>query len=551
MRVKGIRPLIANGGDIVIVHSASGLKVFFTKAQKLIRPSVCLNGHGICSIQRNLFFRLNALDRIVQRHGQARGWDSSLVNGGIAITQHRFCILQSVDIAAVEAVASIRIVFVVGQCAGLKLCLPIAVMRQIFQPGERVAAKAADLQLVADGVQSAGFIGKGIAQFRRSLCAVRAGPCPARAQDNIFLTVAEIVYLTCCAAAGRGGICQLTVRIVAALRPFRHERAGGIHIGQAGAHSRNAGGLIRCQETGGIGVLNLEHGRVDAHAHKAACNTLRALFQRQVAVRVAVGHKQLTVYPAHKTAYGHHACGSGSGKAVLNLRAAARFNSADQSAGIAALQPLLVPVRVGPHMAVAAAEVDLTVLQRQRSVHAPHQRAYRAGSSRFTCHIRAGKPNILQQQHFPGGNRLNEPRIAGDVHRQVINHRVDPRRAAGLRAFELLQITVADRRKAEIAVKRFPLIVRVPGKINVPGLDRLGNILRQLRCLIQILKVPRIAQLRRISVLQIGKQTVGGHRTGALVHQRIVAGHSHGDLQIFARCQSMKAGLLRKAHSPL
>ena len=444
-----------------------------------------------------------------------------------------------------EAVGAVAVFFIVGQCAGLEIRLPVAVVGQTGEPGVGVGAQAHVVhEVVGHGV--ACLRGKGGAQDLYALCAVLAAPfgvideagagqiVPAGEQ------VIDSVYVSRVRAGSGGldgGVGQLHVGAQAdagTVTGLEAVAAGELAAGETGG---GAGAL----EAGGVAVGQGDIGGAVAGAYQAAGDAVIG-GGVQVAVRVGMVHSQSsTARIAHQAAGIADALNHGSREAAADGQRAVAVSC--QTARRAAAEPDVL-FGLGAEFVAGGTEIHLTVEDLGLAAETAGQAAGIAGGG----DVGAAKAQVFQR----AGEGGKKTAVAGGVHGQTVDDRVVDLAIHGGLALAVGQAAVGDGRERAGAVQAVPAVVGVfVDKLDILLLHGAGDAVGQAGGRVQILQVAGVGNNGGVAAANLGKQTVGGQRAGGRVHQTVLTRHLHGDGQVRAWGQIFvfEAGLLAEAHT--
>ena len=515
--------------------------------QEVIAPPVVgdlhrgIRGKHFCLLYRDARCRPGPIgDR--DRRGRL-----AVVNHAVAVAQHRFVVPQGRHVAAEEAIAcrrAVLIVLVVRQRAGLKLCLPVAVVRDPLQLRVRVVGQAHALhEVVGVGASAARHGGKcGAKSLRRGGA---AGAAPFCMRD--LLRSGDVM----CRVRRRRQI-ESVFRLFH--RPMRHGGRVRQFIGLqprgrtiAAVHSVNLSGRQarrdRCfLEAGGIAIQQIDRSCRHADLVPATADQSAGPSVRLIAVEVAVGIAALCRHSAvrlsDQAARRRRTPKDRGGKAAVDGDLRVPAHIADQTAGHIAGEPN-IPLRFCAQTVARRVQIDAAA----GNAHRTGQRAGKTADPSRAADLRAGERDVRQRA---AGKALKQARVAVRIHRQVRDHRTVRRAVHGIAAPVFTQRRVNNGAELLLAVDRRP--AARAGEVNVLLLHRAGDDRRQLGGLVQILQVAGAGDDRRIAAAQRMEQTIClfGHKSRAL-HQRVVAGDLNGDGQILPGRQHFQPFLLRKA----
>ena len=444
-----------------------------------------------------------------------------------------------------EAVGAVAVFFIVGQCAGLEIRLPVAVVGQTGEPGVGVGAQAHVVhEVVGHGV--ACLRGKGGAQDLYALCAVLAAPFSVidEAGGGQIVPAGEQVIDSVYVGGSRagsggldGGVGQLHVSAQAdagTVTGLEAVAAGELTAGETGG---GAGAL----EAGGVAVGQGDIGGAVAGAYQAAGDAVIG-GGIQVAVRVGMVRSQSSaVRIAHQAAGIADALNHGSREAAADGQRAVA--AACQTARRAAAEPDVL-FGLGAEFVAGGTEIHLTVEDLGLAAETAGQAAGIAGGS----DVGAAKAQVFQR----AGEGGKKTAVAGGVHGQTVNDRVVDLAVHGGLALAVGQAAVGDGRERAGAVQAVPAVVGVfVDKLDILLLHGAGDAVGQAGGRVQILQVAGVGNNGGVAAANLGKQTVGGQRAGGGVHQTVLARHLHGDGQVRAGGQIFvfEAGLLAEAHT--
>ena len=515
--------------------------------QEVIAPPVVgdlhrgIRGKHFCLLYRDARCRPGPIgDR--DRRGRL-----AVVNHAVAVAQHRFVVPQGRHVAAEEAIAcrrAVLIMLVVRQRAGLKLRLPVAVVRDPLQLRVRVVGQAHALhEVVGVGASAARHGGKcGAKSLRRGGA---AGAAPFCMRD--LLRSGDVM----CRVRRRRQI-ESVFRLFH--RPMRHGGRVRQFIGLqprgrtvAAVHSVNlSGGQARCDrcllETGCIAIQQIDRSCRHADLVPAAADQSAGPSVRLIAVEVAVGIAALCRHSAvrlsDQSARRRRTPKDRGGKAAVDGDLRVPAHIADQTAGHIAGEPN-IPLRFCAQTVARRVQIDAAA----GNAHRTGQRAGKTADPSRAADLRAGERDVRQRA---AGKALKQARVAVRIHRQVRDHRTVRRAVHDIAAPVFTQRRVNNGAELLLAVDRRP--AARAGEVNVLLLHRAGDDRRQLGGLVQILQVAGAGDDRRIAAAQRMEQAIClfGHKSCAL-HQRVVAGDLNGDGQILPGRQHFQPFLLRKA----
>ena len=470
-----------------------------------------------------------------------------IIDHAVAVAQHRFVVPQGRHVAAEEAIAcrrAVLIMLVVRQRAGLKLRLPVAVVRDPLQLRVRVVGQAHALhEVVGVGASAARHGGKcGAKSLRRGGA---AGAAPFCMRD--LLRSGDVM----CRVRRRRQI-ESVFRLFH--RPMRHGGRVRQFIGLqprgrtvAAVHSVNLSGRQarrdRCfLEAGGIAIQQIDRSCRHADLVPATADQSAGPSVRLIAVEVAVGIAALCRHSAvrlsDQAARRRRTPKDRGGKAAVDGDLRVPAHIADQAAGHIADEPN-IPLRFCAQTVARRVQIDAAA----GNAHRTGQRAGKTADPSPAADLRAGERDVRQRA---AGKALKQARVAVHIHRQMRDHRTVRRAVHGIAAPVFTQRRVNNGSELLLTVDRRP--AARAGEVNVLLLHRAGDDRRQLGGLVQILQVAGTGDDRRIAAAQRMEQAIClfGHKSRAL-HQRVVAGDLNGDGQILPGRQLFQPFLLRKA----
>ena len=517
--------------------------------QEVIAPPVVgdlhrgIRGKHFCLLYRDARCRPGPIgDR--DRRGRL-----AVVNHAVAVAQHRFVVPQGRHVAAEEAIAcrrAVLIMLVVRQRAGLKLRLPVAVVRDPLQLRVRVVGQAHALhEVVGVGASAARHGGKcGAKSLRRGGA---AGAAPFSVADTgrfgDMLCLRRPLFqikgprrrgLDLCIRLRRR-VGQSNVRI----ERNAHAVASRHSFDRSGGQARRD----RCfLETGGIAIQQIDRSCRHADLVLAAADQSAGPSVRLIAVEVAVGVAALRRHSAvrlsDQSARRRRTPKDRGGKAAVDGDLRVPAHIADQTAGHIAGEPN-IPLRFCAQTVARRVQIDAAA----GNAHRTGQRAGKTADPSRAADLRAGERDVRQRA---AGKALKQARVAVRIHRQMRDHRTVRRAVHGIAAPVFTQRRVNNGAELLLAVDRRP--AARAGEVNVLLLHRAGDDRRQLGGLVQILQVAGAGDDRRIAAAQRMEQAIClfGHKSRAL-HQRVVAGDLNGDGQILPGRQHFQPFLLRKA----
>ena len=344
-----------------------------------------------------------------------------------------------------KAVGAVAVFFIVGQCAGLEIRLPVAVVGQTGEPGIGVGAQTHVVhEIVGHGV--ACLRGKGGAQDLYALCAVLATPFSVidEAGAGQIVPAGEQVIDSVYVGGSRagsggldGGVGQLHVGAQAdagTVTGLEAVAAGELAAGETGG---GAGAL----EAGGVAVGQGDIGGAVAGAYQAAGDAVIG-GGIQVAVRVGMVHSQSSaVRIAHQAAGIADALNHGSREAAADGQRAVA--AACQTARRAAAEPDVL-FGLGAEFVAGGTEIHLTVENLGLAAETAGQAADIAGGS----DVGAAEAQVFQR----AGEGGKKTAVAGGVHGQTVNDRVVDLTVHGGLALAVGQAAVGDGRERAGAV---------------------------------------------------------------------------------------------------
>ena len=469
----------------------------------------------------------------------------AVVNHAVAVAQHRFVVPQGRHVAAEEAIAcrrAVLIALVVRQRAGLKLRLPVAVVRDPLQLRVRVVGQAHALhEVVGVGASAARHGGKcGAKSLRRGGA---AGAAPFSVADTgrfgDMLCLRRPLFqikgprrrgLDLCIRLRRR-VGQINVRI----ERNAHAVASRHSFDRSGGQARRDRCLL---EARGVAARQTDRARPDAPAKQTAGLSVRLIAVVEVAVGVAALRRHSAVRLSDQSARRRRTPKDRGGKAAVDGDLRVPAHIADQTAGHIADEPN-IPLRFCAQTVARRVQIDAAA----GNAHRTGQRAGKTADVPRSSDLRAGERDVRQRV---AGKALKQARVAVRIHRQVRDHRTVRRAVHGIAAPVFTQRRVNNGAELLLAVDRRP--AARAGEVNVLLLHRAGDDRRQLGGLVQILQVAGAGDDRRIAAAQRMEQTIClfGHKSRAL-HQRVVAGDLNGDGQILPGRQHFQPFLLRKA----
>ena len=512
--------------------------------QEVIAPPVVgdlhrgIRGKHFCLLYRDARCRPGPIgDR--DRRGRL-----AVVNHAVAVAQHRFVVPQGRHVAAEEAIAcrrAVLIMLVVRQRAGLKLRLPVAVVRDPLQLRVRVVGQAHALhEVVGVGASAARHGGKcGAKSLRRGGAAGaapfsvadigRPGDMLCRRRPLFQIKGPRRRGLDLCIRLRRR-VGQINVRI----ERNAHAVASRHSFDRSGGQARRDRCLL---EARGVAARQTDRARPDAPAKQTAGLSVR-LIAVEVAVGIAALRRHSAVRLSDQAARRRRTPKDRGGKAAVDGDLRVPAHIADQTAGHIAGEPN-IPLRFCAQTVARRVQIDAAA----GNAHRTGQRAGKTADPSRAADLRAGERDVRQRA---AGKALKQARVAVRIHRQVRDHRTVRRAVHGIAAPVFTQRRVNNRAELLLAVDRRP--AARAGEVNVLLLHRAGDDRRQLGGLVQILQVAGAGDDRRIAAAQRMEQTIClfGHKSRAL-HQRVVAGDLNGDGQILPGRQHFQPFLLRKA----
>ena len=468
----------------------------------------------------------------------------AVVNHAVAVAQHRFVVPQGRHVAAEEAIAcrrAVLIMLVVRQRAGLKLRLPVAVVRDPLQLRVRVVGQAHALhEVVGVGASAARHGGKcGAKSLRRGGAAGaapfsvadigRPGDMLCRRRPLFQIKGPRRRGLDLCIRLRRR-VGQINVRI----ERNAHTVASRHSFDRSGGQARRDRCLL---EARGVAARQTDRARPDAPAKQTAGLSVR-LIAVEVAVGIAALRRHSAVRLSDQAARRRRTPKDRGGKAAVDGDLRVPAHIADQTAGHIADEPN-IPLRFCAQTVARRVQIDAAA----GNAHRTGQRAGKTADPSRAADLRAGERDVRQRA---AGKALKQARVAVRIHRQVRDHRTVRRAVHGIAAPVFTQRRVNNGAELLLAVDRRP--AARAGEVNVLLLHRAGDDRRQLGGLVQILQVAGAGDDRRIAAAQRMEQTIClfGHKSRAL-HQRVVAGDLNGDGQILPGRQHFQPFLLRKA----
>ena len=473
----------------------------------------------------------------------------AVVNHAVAVAQHRFVVPQGRHVAAEEAIAcrrAVLIALVVRQRAGLKLRLPVAVVRDPLQLRVRVVGQAHALhEVVGVGASAARHGGKcGAKSLRRGGA---AGAAPFSVADTgrfgDMLCLRRPLFqikgprrrgLDLCIRLRRR-VGQINVRI----ERNAHAVASRHSFDRSGRQARRDRCLL---EARGVAIQQIDRSCRHADLVPATADQSAGPSVRLIAVEVAVGIAALCRHSAvrlsDQSARRRRTPKDRGGKAAVDGDLRVPAHIADQTAGHIADEPN-IPLRFCAQTVARWVQIDAAA----GNAHRTGQRAGKTADPSRAADLRAGERDVRQRA---AGKALKQARVAVRIHRQMRDHRTVRRAVHGIAAPVFTQRLVNNGAELLLAVDRRP--AARAGEVNVLLLHRAGDDRRQLGGLVQILQVAGACDDRRIAAAQRMEQTIClfGHKSRAL-HQRVVAGDLNGDGQILPGRQHFQPFLLRKA----
>ena len=536
---------VADLGLLIEAHRIDILRVHRPgrQRQEVIAPPVVGDLHrGIRSKHFCLLYR-DARCRPGPIGDRDRCGRLAVVNHAVAVAQHRFVVPQGRHVAAEEAIAcrrAVLIMLVVRQRAGLKLRLPVAVVRDPLQLRVRVVGQAhAPHEVVGVGASAARHGGKcGAKSLRRSGA---AGAAPFSVADigrpgdmlcrrrPLFQIKGPRRGLDLCIRLRRR-VGQINVRI----ERNAHAVASRHSFDRSGGQARRDRCLL---EARGVAARQTDRARPDAPAKQTAGLSVR-LIAVEVAVGIAALRRHSAVRLSDQSARRRRTPKDRGGKAAVDGDLRVPAHIADQTAGHIAGEPN-IPLRFCAQTVARRVQIDAAA----GNAHRTGQRAGKTADPSRAADLRAGERDVRQRA---AGKALKQARVAVRIHRQVRDHRTVRRAVHGIAAPVFTQRRVNNGVELLLAVDRRP--AARAGEVNVLLLHRAGDDRRQLGGLVQILQVAGAGDDRRIAAAQRMEQAIClfGHKSCAL-HQRVVAGDLNGDGQILPGRQHFQPFLLRKA----
>ena len=467
----------------------------------------------------------------------------AVVNHAVAVAQHRFVVPQGRHVAAEEAIAcrrAVLIMLVVRQRAGLKLRLPVAVVRDPLQLRVRVVGQAHALhEVISVGASAARHGGKcGAKSLRRGGA---AGAAPFSVADTgrfgDMLCLRRPLFqikgprrrgLDLCIRLRRR-VGQINVRI----ERNAHAVASRHSFDRSGGQARRDRCLL---EARGVAARQTDRARPDAAADQSAGPSVR-LIAVEVAVGVAALCRHSAVLLSDQAARRRRTPKNRGGKAAVDGDLRVPAHIADQTAGHIADEPN-IPLRFCAQTVARRVQIDAAA----GNAHRTGQRAGKTADPSRAADLRAGERDVRQRA---AGKALKQARVAVRIHRQMRDHRTVRRAVHGIAAPVFTQRRVNNGAELLLAVDRRP--AARAGEINVLLLHRAGDDRRQLGGLVQILQVAGAGDDCRIAAQRMEQAIcLFGHKSRAL-HQRVVAGDLNGDGQILPGRQHFQPFLLRKA----
>ena len=512
--------------------------------QEVIAPPVVgdlhrgIRGKHFCLLYRDARCRPGPIgDR--DRRGRL-----AVVNHAVAVAQHRFVVPQGRHVAAEEAIAcrrAVLIMLVVRQRAGLKLRLPVAVVRDPLQLRVRVVGQTHALhEVVGVGASAARHGGKcGAKSLRRGGAAGaapfsvadigRPGDMLCRRRPLFQIKGPRRRGLDLCIRLRRR-VGQINVRI----ERNAHAVASRHSFDRSGGQARRDRCLL---EARGVAARQTDRALPDALAKQTAGPSVR-LIAVEVAVGIAALCRHSAVRLSDQAARRRRTPKDRGGKAAVDGDLRVPAHIAGQAAGHIADEPN-IPLRFCAQTVARRVQIDAAA----GNAHRTGQRAGKAADPSLAADLRAGERDVRQRA---AGKALKQARVAVRIHRQVRDHRTVRRAVHGIAAPVFTQRRVNNGVELLLAVDRRP--AARAGEVNVLLLHRAGDDRRQLGGLVQILQVAGAGDDRRIAAAQRMEQTIClfGHKSRAL-HQRVVAGDLNGDGQILPGRQHFQPFLLRKA----
>ena len=513
--------------------------------QEVIAPPVVgdlhrgIRGKHFCLLYRDARCRPGPIgDR--DRRGRL-----AVVNHAVAVAQHRFVVPQGRHVAAEEAIAcrrAVLIMLVVRQRAGLKLRLPVAVVRDPLQLRVRVVGQAHALhEVVGVGASAARHGGKcGAKSLRRGGAAGaapfsvadigRPGDMLCRRRPLFQIKGPRRRGLDLCIRLRRR-VGQINVRI----ERNAHAVASRHSFDRSGGQARRDRCLL---EARGVAACQTDRARPDAPAKQTAGLSVRLIAVVEVAVGVAALRRHSAVRLSDQSARRRRTPKDRGGKAAVDGDLRVPAHIADQTAGHIAGEPN-IPLRFCAQAVARRVQIDAAA----GNAHRTGQRAGKTANPSLAADLRAGERDVRQRA---AGKALKQARVAVRIHRQMRDHRTVRRAVHGIAAPVFTQRRVNNGAELLLAVDRRP--AARAGEVNVLLLHRAGDDRRQLGGLVQILQVAGAGDDRRIAAAQRMEQAIClfGHKSRAL-HQRVVAGDLNGDGQILPGRQHFQPFLLRKA----
>ncbi len=454
-----------------------------------------------------------------------------MIHHAVAVSHHGARGLDGREVSAQETVGAVVILFIIGQSAGFKIRLPVAVVSQSRQSGVGVSAQIhIGHQVVGHGVPC--VRGEGAAQDLYALCAVRSAPAfvvDIIRAGQIAVAVRHVIdvcqFRRIAAGGLTGGICQ----------PVRRAQRGACAV--AGGKLVSVGDRPAHQTCGGIGSLEARSVAVGennirgayAFAQQSAGNAAAA-GGVQIAVRIAaIRHQRDAVGASHQPAGAFGALDHGGGKTVGDGEIAAAGIFHQPACDIAADPDILLCFGAEPVTGVA--EIDLAAVHDGVAAQPAGQPARAAAGG----DVGAAQPHIAQG----AGEVLEQAAVAGGIHGQPVDHRMIDLSVYGDAALKIRQIFVVNGGELTGVIQAVPVLVcAVVGKLDILLLPRLLDGRRQPGGAVQVLQMPRIGDDRgAAAVLHRLEQTVGLQCFGNGVYQTAVALHLHLDGQISAGCQ--------------
>ena len=469
----------------------------------------------------------------------------AVVNHAVAVAQHRFVVPQGRHVAAEEAIAcrrAVLIMLVVRQRAGLKLRLPVAVVRDPLQLRVRVVGQAHALhEVVGVGASAARHGGKCGAKSLRRGGAADAAPFSVADTGRFgdMLCLRRPLFqvkgprrrgLDLCIRLRRR-VGQINVRI----ERNAHAVASRHSFDRSGGQARRDRCLL---EARGVAARQTDRARPDAPAKQTAGLSVRLIAVVEVAVGVAALRRHSAVRLSDQSARRRRTPKDRGGKAAVDGDLRVPAHIADQTAGHIAGEPN-IPLRFCAQTVARRVQIDAAA----GNAHRTGQRTGKTANPSRAADLRAGERDVRQRA---AGKALKQARVAVRIHRQMRDHRTVRRAVHGIAAPVFTQRRVNNGPELLLAVDRRP--AARAGEVNVLLLHRAGDDRRQLGGLVQILQVAGAGDDRRIAAAQRMEQAIClfGHKSRAL-HQRVVAGDLNGDSQILPGRQHFQPFLLRKA----